>query len=108
MAYLLWLFLGAFGAHRFYTARYGTGALMPLLTIIAAQEQFPPLRAVLLLGLVIWLIVDAFRLPKMVREPPGPGGPPIENDSSLYARGTALYEERRDRNVYGMPEDRDP
>lgn len=49
--WLLWLFLGVFGAHRFYLGRIGTGIAM-LLTVG---------------GLLIWSLVDAFLIPGMLR-----------------------------------------
>jgi len=49
--WLLWVFLGVFGAHRFYLGRVGTGVAM-LLTIG---------------GLLIWALVDAFLIPGMLR-----------------------------------------
>lgn len=49
--WLLWLFLGEFGAHRFYLGRVGTGIAM-LLTLG---------------GLLIWALVDAFLIPGMLR-----------------------------------------
>jgi len=49
--WLLWIFLGVFGAHRFYLGRIGTGVAM-LLTIG---------------GLLIWALVDAFLIPGMLR-----------------------------------------
>lgn len=49
--WLLWLFLGEFGAHRFYLGRVGTGIAM-LLTLG---------------GIFIWALVDAFLIPGMLR-----------------------------------------
>ncbi len=49
--WLLWIFLGIFGAHRFYMGRIGTGIAM-LLTVG---------------GLLIWALVDAFLIPGMLR-----------------------------------------
>ncbi len=49
--WLLWLFLGELGAHRFYLGRIGTGIAM-LLTLG---------------GLFIWALVDAFLVPGMLR-----------------------------------------
>jgi len=49
--WLLWFFLGVFGAHRFYMGRIGTGIAM-LLTVG---------------GLLIWALVDAFLIPGMLR-----------------------------------------
>ncbi len=51
VAYLLWLFAGLLGAHRFYLDREGTAAL-----------QFFTGG-----GLVVWWLVDLFLVPSMVR-----------------------------------------
>jgi|ERR1700722_354771 TM2 domain-containing membrane protein YozV len=53
VAFLLWLFLGVFSAHRFYLRRPGTAILQILLNCI-------------LIGL-IWVLIDAFLIPGMVR-----------------------------------------
>ena len=50
-AWLLWLFLGVLGAHRFYMGRIGTCIAM-LLTIG---------------GLLFWVLVDIFLIPGMLR-----------------------------------------
>lgn len=58
IAYLLWWFLGLFGAHRFYLGRTGSAVGMLILTIT-------------LIGMIatfIWWIVDAFLIPGMVTE----------------------------------------
>ncbi len=49
--WLLWLFLGEFGAHRFYLGRIGTGIAM-LLTLG---------------GLLIWALLDVFFIPGMLK-----------------------------------------
>lgn len=54
LAYFFWLFLGLFSAHRFYLGRPGTAVLQIISYLFA-------------LGF-IWLIVDAFLLPRLVRE----------------------------------------
>ena len=51
VTWLLWIFLGMFGAHRFYMGRIGTGVAMFLT----------------LGGLLIWELVDAFLIPGMLR-----------------------------------------
>ena len=57
IAYILWFFLGLFGAHNFYLGRKGVGIAQVLLTIT-------------LVGSVItffWVLVDAFLIPGWVR-----------------------------------------
>jgi TM2 domain-containing membrane protein YozV len=57
VAYLLWFFLGAFGAHNFYLKRTGVAVAQLILTLT-------------IVGLVIslvWVLVDAFLIPGWVR-----------------------------------------
>jgi TM2 domain-containing membrane protein YozV len=57
VAYLLWFFLGWFGAHNFYLGRIGVAVAQLILTITV-------------IGLLItffWVIVDAFLIPGWVR-----------------------------------------
>lgn len=58
VAYLLLIFLGMFGAHRFYLGRTGSGVAQLLLTIsiIGTIVSF------------IWVFVDLFTVPGMIRE----------------------------------------
>jgi TM2 domain-containing membrane protein YozV len=53
VAYLLWLFLGVFAAHRFYLGK-------PLSAILQILSYF------ILIGFV-WWVVDLFLIPGMVR-----------------------------------------
>ncbi len=53
-AYLSWFFLGILSAHRFYLGRPGSAILQILLFFV-------------LVGF-IWLVVDLFLIPGMVRE----------------------------------------
>lgn len=56
VAYLLWVSLGIFGAHRFYLGRTGTAIAQLILTLT-------------LVGLIInivWLLVDLFVIPDLV------------------------------------------
>jgi hypothetical protein len=58
VAYILLLFLGLLGAHRFYLHKTGTAVAMLLLTLT-------------ILGIVvsfIWAFVDLFLIPGMARE----------------------------------------
>lgn len=60
VAYLLWLFLGGFGAHRFYLGKTGS-AIAQLILVIGGV-----LLSAVIIGLPmlvvggIWLLVDAF------------------------------------------------
>lgn len=68
LGYLLWFFLGSFGAHRFYFGRTGSAVAMLLIFILSIPLAF---IAVGLLGFMvvgIWWIVDAFLIPGMVAE----------------------------------------
>jgi len=62
-AYLLWFFLGGFGAHRFYLGETSSACILLALVLggwftIWIYVGFIPL---IIAG--VWLIVDAFRLP---------------------------------------------
>jgi TM2 domain-containing membrane protein YozV len=57
IAYLLWFFLGWFGAHNFYLGRIGVAVTQLILTIT-------------IVGMLIsffWVIVDAFLIPGWIR-----------------------------------------
>jgi TM2 domain-containing membrane protein YozV len=56
VAYILWFFLGLFGAHNFYLGRTGVAVAQLILSII-------------IIGLpitLIWVLVDAFLIPGWV------------------------------------------
>jgi TM2 domain-containing membrane protein YozV len=57
VAYVLWFFLGYFGAHNFYLGRTGTAVaqLLLTLTIVGVAITF------------FWTLVDAFLIPGWVR-----------------------------------------
>ena len=57
VAYILWFFLGLFGAHNFYLKRTG----------VAVAQLILSLTIVGLLITVIWVLVDAFLIPGWVR-----------------------------------------
>jgi len=63
IAYLLWFFLGGFGAHRFYIGRIGSAIAMTLLFVGSTA------LTLVLIGYVgnalwtIWWVIDAFKLP---------------------------------------------
>jgi TM2 domain-containing membrane protein YozV len=57
VAYLLWFFLGLFGAHNFYLGRIGVAVTQLILSLI-------------LVGMIItifWVLVDAFLIPAWIR-----------------------------------------
>lgn len=67
VTYLLWFFLGMFGAHRFYAGRKGSGVAQLLITMVGIITA-AAVVGFLFLGLnAIWVIIDAFLIPGMVR-----------------------------------------
>jgi TM2 domain-containing membrane protein YozV len=68
VAYLLWFFLGAAGAHRFYLGQTGTAIAQLLLTVFGVILIVAAgLGILLLIPLWIWLIVDLFLIPGLIR-----------------------------------------
>lgn len=68
IGYLLWFFLGGFGAHRFYLGRTGSAIAMLVIYIVSWILTFVAIGALGLIVIGIWWIVDAFLIPGMVRE----------------------------------------
>jgi len=69
ISYLLWFFLGGFGAHRFYLGR--TGSAIAMLALYIVSWILLLAAGVGLLGFIvigIWWIVDAFLIPGIARE----------------------------------------
>ena len=62
VAYLLWLFFGGIGGHRFYLGYTGSGVAMLLITLVGIFTLFP----LIITG--IWSLVDAFLIPGMIRQ----------------------------------------
>ncbi|KPQ08998.1 MAG: TM2 domain [Rhodobacteraceae bacterium HLUCCA09] len=66
-AYLLWVCLGVVGAHRFYLRRWWGGAVYPVLAVTTFVALFFYLAAIPLFIILVLLLIDAARLPGMVR-----------------------------------------
>ncbi|MFT4014152.1 MAG: NINE protein [Paracoccus sp. (in: a-proteobacteria)] len=68
LAYLLLIFAGGLGIHRFYLGRTGSGAAMLVLLILGFLTLPIAVGLILLLVLGIWMLVDLFLIPGMVNE----------------------------------------
>lgn len=67
VAYLLWFFLGCFGAHRFYFGKTGSAIGMLGLNIASAVLSVIAIGFVGYLALFIWWVVDAFLIGKWLK-----------------------------------------
>jgi len=67
-AFLLWFFLGHFGAHRFYMGRNGSAVGLLLMTILSIPLFFFLIGFATYFAAIIWWIVDAFLICDWVRE----------------------------------------
>ncbi|MEX3686430.1 TM2 domain-containing protein [Paraburkholderia sp. BR14263] len=67
VAFLFWFFLGYLGAHRFYTGRALTAIAQIALTLVGAATTWAGIGFFLLIVVGIWVLVDAFMLPGIVR-----------------------------------------
>jgi TM2 domain-containing membrane protein YozV len=67
-SYLLWLFLGGLGGHRFYLGRSGSAVVMLVLTVVGFVLLPVGVGAVLLIAVGIWALIDAFLIPGMVAQ----------------------------------------
>ena len=66
IAYVLWFFLGNFGAHRFYLGRIGSGLGMLVLFWFGAFTTAILIGWVFLAFYGIWWIVDVFLISRMI------------------------------------------
>ena len=89
-AYLLWFFLGGFGAHRFYLGQTGTAIAQLLLALLG---WLPLFIGWAVLG--IWLIVDLFLIPNIIRDE---NMKLVDNLSGQPARGAPGTTARRMRD----------
>jgi len=67
VAYLLWLFLGYVGVHRFYLGRIGSGLIMLCTAIVIATISFISfgILSFLWVLMAIWWLIDALLIPGM-------------------------------------------
>ncbi|QLQ19144.1 MAG: TM2 domain-containing protein [Exiguobacterium profundum] len=68
VAYLLWFFVGPFGAHRYYLGKTASGLVMLALLIVGFLTVVLYIGAIFLGILGIWMIVDAFLIPGLVEQ----------------------------------------
>lgn len=64
LAYVLDIFLGELGIHRFYLGEQGTGLAMLLITVLT--------RGIGLIVTLPWAIVDLFLIPRMLERATAP------------------------------------
>lgn len=67
VAYLLWFFLGTFGAHRFYAGRVASGVVQLLVTLVSMLLTFVLIGYAGLFLIGLWVLVDALLIPGMIR-----------------------------------------
>ncbi len=66
VAYLLWIFLGGLGAHRFYLGRTGSAIAMIGLLVVGLVTAGAIVGGLLIAALGVWLLVDLFLIPGMI------------------------------------------
>ena len=67
VAYLLLIFVGATGAHRFYMGRTGSAVAMLVLWLLGLFTSFIFIGVFLLIAVGIWELVDLFLVPGIIR-----------------------------------------
>jgi TM2 domain-containing membrane protein YozV len=67
IAYLLWLFLGGLGVHKFYLGRTGEGVTLLVLTVLGWATAAFLVGFVGLAIVFVWLVVDLFTIPGQTR-----------------------------------------
>ncbi len=68
LAYLLLIFFGGLGIHRFYLGRTGSAVAMLIMTILGFFTVAIVVGVILLVIVGLWLLVDLFLIPGMVHQ----------------------------------------
>jgi TM2 domain-containing membrane protein YozV len=68
VAFLLWVFFGMFGGHRFYLGRIATGLVMLVLSLFSLLLTVVLVGYLGLMVMLIWTLIDGFRIPGWVRD----------------------------------------
>jgi TM2 domain-containing membrane protein YozV len=68
VAYLLLIFFGGFGAHRFYLGRVGSGVVQLALFVLGWALTVIGVGFVLLTLLGLWVLADLFLVPGIARD----------------------------------------
>lgn len=90
VAYLLWFFFGGLGVHRFYMGLAGSAVAMLVMTIFGFLLLVVyGLGLLLLIPVMIWLLVDAFRIPGLVERDAKAKRLHIANEIGLLAQRAA-------------------
>ena len=67
VAYLLWIFLGMFGGHRFYAGKTGSAIAQLIISLIGWALTLVVIGFLPLLFVGIWVLIDAFLIPQWIR-----------------------------------------
>ena len=68
LSYVLWIFLGGLGGHRFYNGKTGSAVAQLLMSIFGWLLLAAGIGLALLVPLGIWVLVDAFLIPGWIRD----------------------------------------
>lgn len=68
VAYLLWLFFGFFGAHRFYLGATGSGAAQLIIFLGSIFLFVVGIGFLTIWITIIWVLIDVFLIPQIARQ----------------------------------------
>ncbi|MFV0513991.1 MAG: TM2 domain-containing protein [Jhaorihella sp.] len=68
IAYLYWLFIGGLGGHRFYLGRSMSALALLGLSVFGWVTLTTQTGTIALVAVGLWLLVDAFLIPAMIRK----------------------------------------